>query len=149
MTAEARVFLDTNLLVYAFDDADPAKKARAIERFEALSRAGRAVLSTQVLAEFYVTVTRKLAVPLPESVAEDVVRHLARLPVVATDAALVQDAVARCRRLRISLWDALIVAAAVSSGCGTLLSEDLQDNAVLDGVRVENPFRVGREVVLA
>ena len=139
MSDEGRVFLDTNVLVYAFDAGEVDKKAVAIERFEALSRAGRVVLSTQVLAEFYVTVTRKLANALPE--AEEVVRHLSRLPIVVSDAVLVQDAIARSRRCKMSLWDALIVGAAISAGCRTLLSEDLGHGAVIDGVRVENPFR--------
>jgi len=143
MSDEPRVFLDTNVLVYAFDDADPARKATAIDHFERLARAGRAIISTQVLAEFYVTVTRKLAVPLREEVAEAVVRDLGRLPVVATDAALVQDAVSRSRRSRISLWDALIVGAARSAACTVLLSEDLQDGAMIDGVRVQSPFHGG------
>jgi len=140
MNVDDRVFVDTNVLVYTFDTTEADKRARAIERFESLVRAGKAVLSTQVLLEFYSIVTRKLASPVAPADAEEIVRELGRLPIVTTDASLVRDAIARSRRFKLSLWDGLIVSAAVTAGCGTLLSEDLQHGQVLDGVRVENPF---------
>jgi predicted nucleic acid-binding protein len=140
MNVDDRVFVDTNVLVYTFDTTEADKRARAIERFESLVRAGKAVLSTQVLLEFYSIVTRKLASPVAPADAEEIVRELGRLPIVTTDASLVRDAIARSRRFKLSLWDGLIVSAAVTAGCGTLLSEDLQHGQVFDGVRVENPF---------
>lgn len=104
-----RVFFDTNILVSLYDLDEPAKKERACEIFETEASAGRALLSTQVLQEFYVTVTGKLAVPLDLKVAEDVVRNLGVLPLIQIDAELILTAIGAGRRLQFSFWDALIV----------------------------------------
>lgn len=139
-----RTFVDTNVLVYAVDRADAAKQARALEILEA-DGAERLVISTQVLCELYVVVTRKLAQPLDEEEAAGRVGDLAKLPTVATDTKLVETAIARSRESRISFWDALIVAAAETAGCGRLLSEDLSHGSTLGSVTVENPFLVSPE----
>jgi predicted nucleic acid-binding protein len=135
-----RVFFDTNILVYLYDADEPDKKERACEIFETEASAGRALLSTQVLKEFYVTVTGKLAVPLDPKVAEDLVRHLAVLPLVQIDAEIILAAIGSSRRLQFSFWDALIVEAAVAGGAARLLSEDLHHGQVIEGLTIENPF---------
>lgn len=132
-------FVDTNVVVYAFDDDEPARQQRAREVLSAPADV-MLVLSTQVLAEFYMTVTRKLARPLDAATASQAVAELAELPVVSTDADLVLAAVDLAQQHRLSLWDALIVQAASAAGCATLLTEDLAAGAVLAGVRIENPF---------
>jgi predicted nucleic acid-binding protein len=134
-----RTFVDTNVWVYAVDEADPAKHARALALL-APSPVSDFVVSTQVLMEFYVVVTRKLRTPLSEDAAQAMVDEMARLPVVPADAQLVVSAISGSREWRISLWDALIVRAAEVSGCGRVLSEDLANGAVYGSVRVENPF---------
>jgi predicted nucleic acid-binding protein len=134
-----RAFVDTNIWVYAIDGTDPAKQARA-QAVLVPSAGSDFVVSTQVMAEFYVVATRKLATPLSEDHASAIVEQLARLPVVTTDAQLVTDAIAGSRAWGISLWDALIVRAAEVAGCGRILSEDLSDGALYGSVRVENPF---------
>jgi predicted nucleic acid-binding protein len=135
----ARTFLDTNVLVYAVDQDEPAKRevARALL---ADARAQRFVLSAQVLGEFYVTVTRKLARPVEAGVAAAMVEQLGILPVVALDGALVRSALALSRSAQLSYWDALVVAAAAAAGCERLLSEDLNDGQAIGALRVENPF---------
>jgi predicted nucleic acid-binding protein len=134
-----RAFVDTNVLVYAIDDADPVKRDRAREELGDATE--QLVLSAQVLSEFYVVATRKLAKPLPEHDAAEAVRDLARLPVVVADAELVIAAIGLSQRAQISFWDAQIVAAAAAAGCDRLLTEDLSDGAELSSVRIENPFR--------
>ena len=133
-----RAFLDTNVLVYLFDRDTPAKQRRAREVLE--TEGGSAAVSTQVLQEFYVTVTRKLGQPLAEKDAEAAVRDLAALEVVPVDTPLVLAAIARSRGDRISLWDALVVESALHAGCRRLLTEDLQDGRLFGRIRVENPF---------
>lgn len=135
-----RSFFDTNVLVYLFDNRDPGKKIRAQEVFSRESEAGHAVLSTQVLQEFYWAVTRKLASPLPAEVAEERVRDFARLPLVRVDAPMILAAIARGRNQNFSFWDALIVEAALRVGAGRLLTEDLQHGQKIEGLTVENPF---------
>lgn len=134
-----KTFLDTNVLVYAFDTAEPAKQARAQEVLRGTDPESL-VLSTQVLSEFFVVVTRKLATPLPPGDAAAAVRNLSALQVVTTDAALVQEAIELCEVHQLSYWDSLIVAAARRAGCGQLLSEDLQHGARLADLQVVNPF---------
>lgn len=135
-----RSFLDTNVLIYLFDNRDPEKKTKAQEVFEREVESDRAAVSTQVLQEFYVNVTRKLAAPLPPEIAEARVRDFARLPLVWVDTPLILAAISRNRRNSFSFWDALIVEAALSAGAGRLLTEDLQHGQVIDGLSVENPF---------
>jgi len=134
------VFLDTNVLVYLFDSSAPAKQKRAQEILETETRQGQALLSTQVLQEFYVAVTRKLTKPLDEKSAERAVHDLASLPIVQVDTPMVLAAVARSRHDRFSFWDALIVESAVVGRASRIYSEDLQHGRVMDGVRIENPF---------
>jgi predicted nucleic acid-binding protein len=135
-----RTFVDTNVWVYAVDEADPTKHSRALDLL-APSPDSDFVVSTQVLIEFYVVVTRKLSTPLSDDAAHEMVEEMARLPVVPADAQLVLSAMAGSHEWRISLWDALIVRAAEVSGCGLVLSEDLTHGAAYGSVRVENPFR--------
>ncbi len=135
-----RVFVDTNVLVYLFDAQDPARQQRARDVVAELVRERALVLSSQVLSELYVTVTRKLAEPLPPEQALRALADLAAFPVVAVDAALVQRAASRSASESISHWDALIVEAAVEAGADTLYTEDLQPGSGYRGVTVVDPF---------
>ncbi len=130
-------FLDTNVVVYAFDAADPAKQRAAIA---VLKSGRRLVVSTQVLVETWWVLTRRLERPLSEDSASEAIGEFCRLPVVSTDPDLVRRAITTSRRWQLAVWDALIVEAARSSGCDRVLTEDLQDGQDFDGVTVENPF---------
>jgi predicted nucleic acid-binding protein len=134
-----RVFVDTNVWVYAVDSADPDKRARALALLNPAADAVP-VVSAQVLSEFYVVVTRKLAKPLAEDAAQAMVGEMARLPVVPLDSDLVRAAISGSREWGISLWDGLIVRAAEAAGCRQLLSEDLSAGARYGTVEVVNPF---------
>jgi len=134
-----RSFLDTNVLVYRFDRDEPQKRAVA-ERLLDDAAPGSLVLSTQVLQEFYVVTTRKLARPLDPDTAAVAVAQLSALPVVSSDVLFVRDAIDLSRRARLSLWDALVVRAAQVGGCTRILTEDLQDGAHIGGVQVVDPF---------
>jgi predicted nucleic acid-binding protein len=130
-------FLDTNVIVYAFDRADEQKRAVALE---ILASDRRLTVSTQVLLESWWVLTRRLPDPLGEDVASAVIDELSELPVVLTDSELVRAAIASARRFEIALWDALIIEAARTGGCRLVLSEDLQSGQDFDGVVVEDPF---------
>ena len=134
-----RVFVDTNVLLYLYDGADPDKQERA-KRSLAWMESGNLVLSTQVLQEFYWNATRKLRPPLQPADAATVVASLARNPVVVVDPPIILAAVARSGDDRIAFWDALIVESALSAGCERLLTEDLQHGRAFGPLRVENPF---------
>lgn len=117
-----KVFFDTNILVYLFDGGSPSKQARARDVLEQHTRAGETLLSTQVLQEFYVAVTRKLASPLPFDVALEALRELAILPVVRVDTPLILSAAKFARDRQLSFWDALFVQAAIEGGATRLYS---------------------------
>jgi predicted nucleic acid-binding protein len=135
-----RVFLDTNVFVYLFDADSPAKQERAREVVAEVARARSLVLSSQVLGELYVTITRKLAQPVPAATAMRALEDLAAFPVVAVDATLVQRAAARSAAEQVSYWDALVLESAVEAGAATVYSEDLQAGSAYPGVTVEDPF---------
>jgi predicted nucleic acid-binding protein len=131
-------FVDTNVAVYAFDQSTGRKREKAIELLESFPE--QLVVSTQVLAEFYWTVTRKLLPPLAAESAKEATRQLAALRVVAADRDLVLGAIDTAGSHRLALWDAMIVEAAARGGCDRLFSEDLQHGQEIRGVRIENPF---------
>jgi len=133
-----KVFVDTNIVVYTMDDGEPAKRDRCSALLASPDAGRRAVVSTQVLQETYVTATRKLGVPA--LAAKDVLQTLELLEVVIVTPRLVYSAI-DCSLLHgLSFWDALIVAAAASANCDTLWTEDLNPGQVIMGVRVENPL---------
>jgi predicted nucleic acid-binding protein len=136
-----RRFFDTNVLVYLFDASAPRKKARAQELLKQAVGEGLALLSTQVLQEFFVAVTRKLSVPLAHEQAERVVRDLAKLPTARIDTEMILKAIETMRRYRLSFWDSLIIQAALHGGATILYTEDLQHGQVIETLAVENPFR--------
>jgi predicted nucleic acid-binding protein len=140
-----RVFVDSNVWVYAIDADEPVKQASARAVLDPPT-ANTLVTSAQVLGEFYVTVTRKLARPVADDIAARMVDRMAQLTVVSIDAAGVQAAVIGSRSWRLSYWDALIVVAAQTAGCSRLLTEDLADGSTYGSVRVENPFVEKRRV---
>ncbi|MGP8244809.1 MAG: PIN domain-containing protein [Bryobacteraceae bacterium] len=132
------VFFDTNVLVYADDTSAPEKQERSITLLGEHLRRGTAVVSLQVLQEYFVAATRKVAVA-PET-AQRKVEILARGRVVRFHASDVVAAIELHRLTQMSFWDALIVQAARSAGAAVLYSENFQSGAVLGGVRVVNPF---------
>ena len=143
----AKVFVDTNVLVYCRDASEPEKQARAAAWMAVLweQRTGR--LSFQVLQEYYVTVTAKLSPGLPRDLARREVRALLAWRPLPTDARLLEGAWLLQDRHRLPWWDALIVAAAQGEGCRYLLSEDFQEGYAWGDMTVVNPFRTGPEAV--
>lgn len=133
-------FFDTNILVYLFDADSPEKRRKARSLFQRHAEAGDILLSTQVLQEFYVTATHKLARPLDAAVAAETVSSFAELPLVQIDSALIVSAIHRSRSNQLSFWDALIVQAAIEGHASTLYSEDMQHGQMFDSLRVVNPF---------
>jgi predicted nucleic acid-binding protein len=140
------VFVDSNILLYAVDDADPRKQRVARDWRAELwkSRLGR--VSFQVLNEFYVNAVRLKPAASDQARAE--VRDLLAWNPVMTDAFVIERGWKLQDRYQLSFWDSLIVAAAKAASCGFLLTEDLQDGQKLDGVEVVDPFLRGPASVL-
>jgi predicted nucleic acid-binding protein len=140
------VFVDSNVFLYAVDEADPNKQQIARKWREELWKSRRGRVSFQVLGEFYVNAVRKRPATREEAWAE--VRDLLAWNPVVTDAALLERGWKLQERYQLSYWDALIVAAANAASCRYLLTEDLQAGQQLDGVEVVNPFVRSPESVL-
>jgi predicted nucleic acid-binding protein len=136
----ADLFLDSNILVYAYDGHEPKKQKKAQALLKTAIQEESAVLSTQVLGEFFVVTTRRLKQPLSVSEAEKIIEILSILPVAEIDLTLVMRAIDTQKRYRISYWDSLIVATAERAGCARILSEDLNDGQRYNDVLIENPF---------
>jgi predicted nucleic acid-binding protein len=133
-------FVDTNVLIFAHDLSAGEKHVRAQDLIRELWQSGEGCLSVQVLQEFYVNVTQKVARPLAPEEAGQIVADLAawqaHRPVVED----VLDAIRLQERYRISFWDAMIVASATQMDCQTIWSEDLNPGQVYGQVTVLNPF---------
>jgi predicted nucleic acid-binding protein len=132
------LFLDTNVLIYLFDTDEPEKKSVAESIFQ--EHIGIR-LSTQVLQEFYVVVTRKLGRPMSPEDALTAVERFQTYPIAVISDALVIKGIRRSIDSRISFWDALIVETALAEGASVLVTEDLQDGWQIGSMRVWNPFK--------
>lgn len=135
-----RVFVDTNVLIYAHDLDAGLKHDRAAAIVADLWERENGIISTQVLQEFYVNVTRKIAKPLTPAAARGIIRNYLAWRVEVNEPSGVLLASEIGERNRISFWDALIVASAARAGADRILSEDLNHGQVLEGVQIENPF---------
>lgn len=138
-----KFFVDTNVFVYAYDSAHPAKQAIAAERITRLWRERSGRTSIQVLKELYAACTRKLAGHMSAQRAWDVTHSLLAWDPQPTDRHLLLKAHEVGQRYRINWWDSLIVAAAQLQDCDVLLTEDLQPGMRFDQVTVHNPFAAG------
>jgi len=133
-----RVFLDANIFVYAQDSGAQDKQRKSREIIATAADSGDGVVSTQVMQEFYLAATRKLGVaPLA---AKGVLKTFSVFEIVQVSAALIHEAVDCSILNQLSFWDSLILAAAASAGCRTILSEDLNPSQTILGVKVHNPF---------
>jgi predicted nucleic acid-binding protein len=136
----ARQFVDANILVYAFDTSAAAKHATAQQLLQRLWDTGGGCLSVQVLQEFFVTVTRKVALPLPVEEAADRIREFATWKVFTPNANDVLAAIALHQQAQLNFWDAMVIEAAAELGCDVLWTEDMNDGQLLRGVHIRNPF---------
>ena len=133
-----RSFIDTNVLIYSVDRADPAKQAIALGLIGRHAKERTGVISTQVLQEFYSAATRKLGIEPIQ--AREQLRSFRVFDIVQVTPAIIEEGV-DCSILNlISFWDGLIVASASAAKCAELLSEDLGDKQIIQGVAVRNPF---------
>jgi predicted nucleic acid-binding protein len=137
----AKVFVDTNVLVYAYDIDAENKRSTANRVLNELWDQHSGAVSMQVLQEFYSTVTRKLASPIHKDEARLLVSYYA-LWCVETTPEEIKHAFQIEDVARINFWDAMIIAAAIKSGANRILSEDLNPGQIIAGIQVENPFAI-------
>ncbi len=140
---ENKIFVDTNVLVYAYDKSAGEKAEVAREVLLGLWENGTGVISTQILQEFYVVVTRKTPRPMDARTARGIIGDLLLWEVIVNDENSILEAIEISERHRISFWDSLVVQAAARSGASELLSEDLHPGKIAKGIMVRNPFEAG------
>ena len=137
---EDKVFIDTNILVYAYDASAGEKHKKALETMENLWDLGNGIISSQVLQEFFVSVTKKISKPLNLITAKEIVKDLLKWKTVIIDGEIILEAIDIHSQHKYSFWDSVIIAAAIGAGAGTILSEDLSDKQVIKGITIKNPF---------
>ena len=137
-----KTFVDTNILIYAYDSSAGEKHKTAATIVNDLWETGLGILSTQVLQEFFVNVTAKIPKPLNEGVAKGIVSDLLTWEIVVSDGQAILTGVDIHVKYKCSFWDALIIEAAIRSGSHLLLSEDLSEGQIIEGVTIRNPFRI-------
>ncbi|MGQ0798588.1 MAG: PIN domain-containing protein [Pseudomarimonas sp.] len=137
-----RVFVDTNLWAYRLDQREPEKSQRVGAWLRELAAEHEIVVSTQVFIELRSVLTRKLKPPLSHADTQRALTAVATFEVVSADQTLVLDAHELSQREQLSWFDALIVEAAIRSGCEVLYSEDLQHSRQYAGLLTCNPLLV-------
>ena len=139
MSADTKVFFDSNILVYFADNADSQKQQIAGELIKNAVINGNGVISTQSLQEFFAATTRKLMCG-KEKAKEYLENFKDSFAVEQVSVAHILKAVDICIKNQLSFWDSLILAAAIQSGCIICYSEDLTNGQIFDGVKIVNPF---------
>jgi predicted nucleic acid-binding protein len=137
----ARLFLDTNVVVYAYDTSDPVKQSKAQGLLASAVREGDGAVSTQVFGEFFHTVVVKRRLMTSNEALEVISALEAGVEVAQIAVPLVKDAIGIHQRYQLRCWDSLIVATARHLGCKEIASEDMSDGQDYGGVKVANPFK--------
>jgi len=137
---DEKIFIDTNILIYAYDRTAGKKHVIARDILLGLWDSGLGVVSTQVLQEFFVIVTRKIPNPLTVRKAKEIVADFLKWQVVINDGESILTAIELVEKHHFSFWDSLIIDAALKSDATVLLSEDLSHGRTVNGLRIKNPF---------
>lgn len=137
-----KVFIDTNILVYAHDREAGAKQALAATILDDLWERRTGVVSMQVLQEFYVTVTQKIPRPLATKIAVEILQQYRYWEIAPLQPEDLFSAIALQKTYHLAFWDALIIQAAINAGCDQLLTEDMGHKQHIHSLMLCNPFRV-------
>ena len=135
-----KIFIDTNLLVYAIDSFDQDRKKHSRSILKQISNQYTGVISTQVMQEFYVAATKKLnADPV---IIKGILTRLTNFEIISVSPELVFSAIDCSILNRLAFWDALIITSAASAKCKEVWTEDLNHDQIILGVRIKNPFLI-------
>jgi predicted nucleic acid-binding protein len=135
-----KVFLDTNILIYAHDMDAGLKHDVALSIIEKMWEEETGIISIQVIQEFYVNVTRKIPNPIPPVQARGIILNYFSWQVEAVERQTILSASEIEEKYVLSFWDSLIIAAACQSEATKILTEDLNHGQLIEGVLIENPF---------
>ncbi len=135
-----KIFVDTNVLIYAYDVDAGRKHDRAVSILSDLWEKENGMISLQVLQEFYINATQKISKPLTPASTRGIIQNYFSWHVELNEPSTVLLASEIGERNLLSFWDALIVASASRAGADRILSENLSHGQVIEGIPVENPF---------
>jgi len=136
-----KTFVDTNVLVYAHDLDAGEKHAIAIGIISDLWESGNGVISTQVLQELYVTLTKKVSSPPKKSQVRRILNNYLAWDLAVNNGETILQASEIEENYNISFWDAMIVSEAYSKNAAILLTEDLNEGQLIEGITIVNPFK--------
>ena len=136
-----KTFVDTNIIIYAYDVTAGNKHKIAGKILADLWNSGLGVISTQVLQEFFVTAVQKIPNPINPKEAKDIVTDFLKWHVVVNNGNSITEAIDICINFSFSFWDSMIIESAIEANAAVLLSEDLRHGQVVKGVTIVNPFR--------
>ncbi len=139
---KGKFFVDTNLLVYAYDSSAGKKWKTSLEVLSLLWTHRTGVISTQVIQELFVSLTQKVKNPIRPEMAKEIIFDLVQWPLVVNDGKNILRAIDLQIKYHLSFWDSLILQAAITSKSEFLLSEDFQDGQVIESVTIVNPFLI-------
>ena len=135
-----KIFIDTNVLVYAFDISAGIKHKKAKEIVEHCWRLENGIISSQVLEEFFVCLNKKIPFPIDSIIVWQIIKDFLKWKTVAVDGDIILESINIHIKHKFSFWDSLIIASAVSGSANMIFSEDLSDNQTIEGVVIKNPF---------
>lgn len=135
-----KVFLDTNIIIYAYDISAGSKHEIARKIIIDLWESALGIISTQVLQEFFIIVTRKIPKPLDISSAKKIIENLLVWDVIINDGESILDAIDIQTKYNYTFWDSMIIQSAIRGGAELLLTEDLAEGKKVNGVMIKNPF---------
>ena len=136
-----KVFLDTNLLLYAYDAGSPVKRAVAVRILEDLWKSGNGILSIQILQEFFVNVTKKIPKPISVALGREIVEDFLKWRIVPVEGRTILRAIdLHGKQPKYAFWDSLVIQSAIEGGARWLLSEDLRDGQRIGDLTIRNPF---------
>ena len=138
---EGKIFIDTNIIIYAYDVSAGKKHRVAGNILNDLWDSGQGVISTQVLQEFFVNVVQKIPKPIDKKLAKEIVRDFLKWHVVVNNGGSILDAIDIYEKYGYSFWNSMIIEAAIKGGAVVLMSEDLHHGQVISGVTIRNPFK--------
>lgn len=137
---ENKIFIDTNILVYAFDISAKEKHEIAQKILVDLWNSSLGIISTQVLQEFFIIATKKLPKPLDIKLTQEIISDLLKWDVIINDGESILEAIKIHTKYHFSFWDSMIIQAALKSDATLLFSEDLRDGQIIAHVKIKNPF---------
>lgn len=138
--SESKAFLDSNILIYAYDVSSGEKNEIAKNLVMELWNSRKGIISTQVIQEFFVNITNKVPRPIDVDTAEIIIKDLLYWEVLVNDEASILEAIKIHKKHEFSFWDAMILQAAVKGGAELLYTEDMTHGQVVQGVHILNPF---------